>query len=126
MGSAGSVLIKEKNVSLHRSFETLLFTRTDADWSIKLILSSFLFSTQGGLGYPDGLSDCGLYTGTINPAGCIGIKKDQAYVKESCGYTMKDGGYTRVHRDLSIINAMRGWVGLATVTAGEVGIPGCT
>lgn len=88
MQDKGSVLIKDKDVAKHRSFETLLFTRTDADWRIKLILSSYQFMNAGGNGYPDGLSDCSLYTGTINPAGCLGIKKDQAWVETSCGYTM--------------------------------------
>ena len=32
MGDKGSVLIKDKNVGLHRGFEEQLFSRTDGDW----------------------------------------------------------------------------------------------
>ena len=126
MQSSGSVLIKDKDVAKHRSFETLLFSRTDADWRIKLVLSSYQFAANGGNGYPDGLSDCALYTGSTTPSACVGIKKDQAFVEGSCGYTMNAGGYTRVHRDLSIVNAMRAWVGLGSVTASGLGISGCS
>lgn len=126
MQSSGSVLIKDKDPAKHRAFEVQLFSRTDADWQIKLVLSSYMFTAAGGNGYPDGLSDCSLYTGSQAVSGCLGIAKDQAYVAASCGYTMKEGGYTRVHRDLSIINAMRAWVGLGATTANALGISGCT
>ena len=58
MGDKGSVLIKDKNVSLHRGFETQLFSRTDGDWKIKLVLSSYTFMNNGAAGVPDGKSDC--------------------------------------------------------------------
>ncbi|PPQ77545.1 hypothetical protein CVT24_005235 [Panaeolus cyanescens] len=127
MGDKGSVLIKDKDVGKHRSFEVQLFTRTDNDWWIKLVLSSYQFSSTGGNGFPDGLSDCATYyTGSQALGGCKGIGKDAAFVDGSCGYTMATGKYTRVHRDLSIVNAMRGWVGLGATTASALGIPGCT
>ena len=125
MGDKGSVLIIEKNVAKHRNFEVKLFRRTDADWHIKLILSSYMFMRHGGNGFPDGHSDCRLYTGSLDPRQCLGVPKDQAYVERACGYTMKEGGYTRVHRDLTIINAMRRWVGLRATTAEALGIEGC-
>ncbi|KAG9246794.1 glycoside hydrolase superfamily [Calycina marina] len=125
MGDKGSVLIIEENVDKHRHFEVQLFKRTDADWHIKLVLSSYMFMKRGGNGFPDGQSDCKLYTGSIYPEKCLGVPKDQAYVEGACGYTMKEGGYTRVHRDLSIVNAMRKWVGLKATTAEVLGIAGC-
>lgn len=126
MGSTGSVLIKDKDVPKHRAFEVQLFTRTDADWWIKLVLSSYEFMDAGGAGFPDGLSDCSLFTGSSPVSDCLGVPKDTAYVASACGYTMAQGKYTRVHRDLSIINAMRGWVGLGATTASALGIAGCT
>ncbi|RDL35977.1 Uncharacterized protein BP5553_06589 [Venustampulla echinocandica] len=126
MQSYGSVLIKDKDPAKHRAFELQLFSRTDADWQIKLVLSSYMFTAAGGSGFPDGLSDCALYAGSQPLSGCVGIAKDQAFVDGSCGYTMKDGGYTRVHRDLSIVNAMRAWIGLTATTVDALGIPGCT
>src|SRR5690606_20282226 len=125
MQDKGSVLIKEKDVGKHRNFEVQLFNRRDADWHIKLVLSSYMFGSNGGNGFPDGLSSCSLYTGDQPRNGCLGVEKDTAYVANSCGYTMADGKYTRVHRDLSIINAMRSWVGLGSTSASALGIPGC-
>ncbi|KAH6914463.1 alpha amylase [Coprinopsis sp. MPI-PUGE-AT-0042] len=127
MGNKGSVLIKDKDVALHRSFEVNLFARRDNDWHIKLILSSYLFASNGGSGFPDGLSDCSAhYTGDYRPSGCKGIGKDTAYVAGACAYTMVPGKYTRTHRDVAVINAMRAWVGLGATTANALGIPGCT
>ena len=126
MGDRGSVLIKEKNVGKHRNFELQLFQRTDADWHIKLLLSSYMFMDDGGAGFPDGLSDCKLYTGPQPISGCKGVPKDQAYVANACAYTMSPGKYTGPHRDVKIINAMRGWVGLGRTTATDLGIPGCS
>jgi alpha-amylase len=125
MGDKGSVLIKDKDVAKHRAFEIQLFNRTDADWYIKLVLSSYMFMDAGGAGFPDGLSDCALFTGSSPSSGCLGVPKDTAFVEGACGYTMHQGKYTRVHRDLSIINAMRAWVGLGSVSAQELGIGGC-
>lgn len=58
MGDAGSVLVIAKDVNRHREFEKLLFTRTDGNWDIKLILSSYSFMNNGASGIPDGKSDC--------------------------------------------------------------------
>ncbi|TFK22391.1 alpha amylase [Coprinopsis marcescibilis] len=127
MGSQGSVLIKEKNVGTHRGHVVNLFARRDNDWHIKLLLSSYMFASNGGSGFPDGLSDCSKhYTGTQGLSGCRGIEYDQAYVANACAYTMVPGKYTRPHRDLSIINAMRGWAGLGQTNAGALGISGCS
>jgi alpha-amylase len=51
-------LIREKNVEKHRTFNKQLFDRTDGDWSIKLVLSSYTFMNNGAMGIPDGKSDC--------------------------------------------------------------------
>jgi len=53
------------------------------------------------------------------------MPKDTAYVADACSYTISPGKYTRVHRDLPIINAMRAWVGLGSTNATALGIPGC-
>ena len=54
----------------------------------------------------------------------------KAHRPDVCGYTcLENGGwtegvYTRVHRDLGIIKAMRQWMGLnSAVSAREVGLP---
>lgn len=59
MGDTGSILVKEKNVDRHRNFNVQMFTRTDGNWQIKLVLSSYTFmENAGAFGYPDGNSDC--------------------------------------------------------------------
>lgn len=58
MQSAGSVLVIAKDVNLHRNFEKQLFTRTDGNWQIRLVLSSYSFMNNGASGIPDGKSDC--------------------------------------------------------------------
>ena len=58
MGDTGSVLVREKNVDKHRNFNKQLFQRTDGNWQIKLVLSSYSFMNSGAMGIPDGKSDC--------------------------------------------------------------------
>jgi len=79
MGDKGSVLIKDKNVGLHRNFEMQLFTRTDANWKIRLVLSSYSFMNNGAAGYPDGLSDCTKCKGTHCNDCQKSMKYSQAY-----------------------------------------------
>jgi len=54
MQDFGSVLIKDKDVNRHRGFEQQLFDRTDGNWQIKLVLSSYSFMNNGAAGIPDG------------------------------------------------------------------------
>ncbi|KAI8073295.1 glycoside hydrolase superfamily [Gongronella butleri] len=129
MGSAGSVLIVSKDVATHRAFEVQLFNRTDGDWNVRNVLSSYSFMNNGASGFPDGYSDCARYTGSQSTTGCKSMKKAAAYVADACGYsvvkdgTWQEGAYTRVHRDLSIINAMRGWLGYNSTTLSVLGLP---
>jgi len=130
MGDKGSVLIKERDVDRHRSFETQLFSRTDGNWKIKLVLSSYSFMNNGAAGYPDGLSDCSKCQGTHCADCSKSMKFSQAYDPNSCGYdcgsngSWVEGVFTRVHRDQAIINAMRQWQGLSTANSmAEIGLP---
>ena len=40
----------------------------------------------------------------------------------SCGY---DDTYTRPHRDITIVNAMRNWLELGDITYADVGLTKC-
>jgi alpha-amylase len=124
MGSLGSVLVTAKDVDTHRGFEVNLFKRTDADWQIKVVLSSYTLFDNGAAGFPDGYSDC---SGSSSDSCTLSVPYEKAFQSGSCGYTVEDfagGKYTRVHRDLSIVNAMRSWVGLTTTTYSDLGITG--
>ena len=123
MGDKGSVYIKEKDVEKHRNFNIEMFTRTDADWKIKLVLSSYSFMNNGGSGFPDGKSDCSACTGDQCKKNCNkSVPYQKAYNPDSVGYDpgntddWKEGTYTRVHRDQDTINAMRQWMGLPELT----------
>lgn len=128
MGPFGCVLVKDcGSADNHRNYEVTLFQNpyqvgnNAEDWPIRFILSSYYF-TDGKHGMPDGFSDCKLCTVT-----CASCKESwsykPAYVPGECGYA--GTSYTRVHRDLRIINAMRGWMGLGGVSGGDIGLPGC-
>lgn len=89
MGDTGSVLVKEKNVDRHRNFNIQMFTRTDANWQIKLLLSSYTFiESTGAYGFPDGHSDC---TKCATPECRQKCNKSMPYSKahrnDVCGYT---------------------------------------
>ena len=127
MQDTGSVYVKEKNIEKHRNFNVQLFTRTDHDWKIKLLLSSYSFMNNGGRGFPDGKSDCSSCTGEQCKNECNkSVPYQKAYDPNSTGYDSGDGGnwkegtYTRVHRDQSIINAMRQWMGLSSMTSTQL------
>lgn len=130
MGDKGSVLIKDKNVDLHRNFEVELFTRNDGDWKIKLLLSSYTFMDNGAAGVPDGKSDCSQCVGDQCGSCSMSMAYSKAFDPDSCGYDcVKDGQwqqgvYTRTHRDMAIINAMREWQGLGAANGPEMlGLP---
>lgn len=130
MQDKGSVLIKDKDVPKHRNFEELLFNRTDADWKIRLVLSSYSFMNDGAAGIPDGRSDCANCVGDQCDSCNKSMKYSKAHNPDVCGYTCEvdgqwqEGVYTRVHRDYDIIQAMRNWQGLGQVTdPTQLGLP---
>ena len=119
MQDKGSVYIIERNIEKHRFFNVQMFTRTDADWKIKLMLSSYSFMNDGASGFPDGKSDCNSCKGQHCKDYCSkSMPYQKAYNPLSTGYdsgdksNWKEGTYTRVHRDKETINAMRQWMGL--------------
>jgi hypothetical protein len=119
MGDDGCVLVKGCDEKEHRSFEEKLFSSPNGvkdnneDYPIRSVLSSFYWGKGDVQGIPDGLSDCSLCTASCD--GCKGIPYKKAFDAKSTGYDKGDGEYTRVHRDRSIVNAMRAWVGLSAI-----------
>ena len=127
MQDKGSVYIRERNVEKHRNFNIQMFTRTEEDWKIKLLLSSYSFMENGGAGFPDGKSQCSNCTGEQCKKNCSkSVPYQKAYDPNSTGYdtgdkaNWKEGSYTRVHRDKDIINAMRSWMGLDELSEEEL------
>ena len=127
MQDKGSVYITERNIEKHRYFNVQMFTRTDANWKIKLMLSSYSFMNNGASGFPDGKSDCNNCTGQHCKDYCTkSMPYQKAYDPTSRGYdsgdkmNWKEGTYTRVHRDKDTINAMRQWMGLRELDEDEL------
>ena len=118
MDGKGSILVREKDVIKHREFEVKLFTQTDIDADIRLILSSYTFASFGAHGFPDGKSDCGRFKGNSDwYQYCNSISFSRAFEPRSQGYDVfdesgqwKGGVYTRVHRDPKITSAMQKWL----------------
>ena len=106
-------------------FEVKLFedpngaTDNENDYPIRLVLSSFYWQGDSK-GVPDGLSDCTLCTAECDA--CRSTEYWSAYDAASCGY---DDTYTRPHRDLAIVNAMREWMHLESTSYAALGLPGC-
>ena len=127
MQDKGSVYIIERNVEKHRFFNVQMFTRTDVEWKIKLVLSSYSFMKDGASGFPDGKSDCSACVGEHCKTYCSkSMPYQKAYNPSSTGYDTgnkddwKEGTYTRVHRDKDTVNAMRTWMGLKELTEEEL------
>ncbi len=128
----GCALASGCDIAKHRNFTISLFKNpknvqdNDSDWPIRLVLSSF-YLEQGytQLGIPDGKSDC-----EVCKSGCescmTSIAYKPAYEEKKCGYDDKTTmGYTRVHRDVQIINSMRTWLKLKNMTGEDIGLPSC-
>jgi alpha-amylase len=142
MGSEGCVLVEGCSVSNHRSkctylldaialvyndavfvdFEVKLFQNPNGahdnsnDYPIRLVLSSYYWQGNSA-GVPDGLSDCSKCVSQCQS--CRATTYWPAYSANSCGY---DSTYTRPHRDITIVNAMRSWMKLNSITASDVGL----
>ena len=126
MQDKGSVYVKERNADRHRYFLVQMFTRTDANWKIKLVLSSYSF-INNAYGFPDGKSDCSRCTGTQCKNYCSrSVPYQKAYDPNSRGYdagssgNWKENTYTRTHRDSQVVNAMRQWMGLSTLSTEQL------
>ncbi|CAF1243539.1 unnamed protein product [Rotaria sordida] len=127
MDTFGCVLVKNCSISVHRNFEIRLFTNPNGvtdnnnDWPIRFILSSY-YHTYGDLGIPDGKSSCNLCT-----VMCETCRKSVPYIKAhepmACAYV--GNGYTRTHRDIFVINAMRAWMKLTPISGVSLGIGHC-
>ena len=127
MQDKGSVYVKERNAERHRYFLVQMFTRTDANWKIKLVLSSYSF-INNAYGYPDGKSDCSRCNpNTQCSQNCRrSVPYQKAYNPNSQGYdagssgNWKENTYTRTHRDREVVNAMRQWMGLSSLSSDQL------
>lgn len=123
----GCVLVKDCPIDEHRNYEMRLFEspyevdNNAEDWPIRVVLSSF-YLTYSPYGIPDGLSDCKVCVHKCDEC-TNSVPFIPAYVADECGYDGK--GYTKVHRDLKIVNSMRKWMQLDPIKGADLGLENC-
>ena len=111
-----NIYIKHKNVKQHKDILiNNLFLKPRFNWAIRFVFTSFSIDSVNGI--PDGKSEksfcesdsCRLYT--------VDLPFKRAFNPYSKGYDCGDGEnnwifgeYSRIHRDIDVINAMREWM----------------
>ena len=105
----------------HRKKYCDMFNDNSINSKIRIIFSSYSLDASGGTGFPDGHSNC---TGIYNCK--LSVGKAKAYEPLSTGYDTGDRdhwinrNYTRVHRDIFIVNSMRTFMNLENLTEDEL------
>ena len=128
MGTSGSVYIKDKNKINHRNFViNTLKSSTYGDIKIRTIFSSYSYMNNGANGIPDGKSDCTKCSTNTCKSKCTkSVPYKKAYDINSKGYdagdstNWKEGTYTRIHRDINIVNEMRKFMDLEELSETEL------
>ena len=128
-----NIYIKSKNIESHKNALNTMLTNKIINGNeynnikIKTIFSSYSFMDNGASGIPDGRSDCKNCTTNACKNKCKkSVPYQKAYNMNSKGYdtgdntNWKEGSYTRVHRDKSIVNSMRNFMGLKSLTETEL------
>ena len=117
-GDFSYAYIHTKDIEAHRNEYVNYMRETEIDYKIKIIFSSYSLK-NGANGFPDGKSDCSkCKTKNCSNSCTKSMPYQKAYQPLSTGYdtgnsiNWKEGDYTRVHRDLDIVNAMREWMGM--------------
>ena len=117
MGDTGyNIYIKDKDVKEHkRILINNMFLKPKFNFPIRFVFSSF--SIGGVNGIPDGKSEKSYCETTACLQNVEDLPFKRAFNPHSRGYDCGDGAdnwkigeYSRVHRDIDIINAMREWI----------------
>ena len=107
------------NINAHKKDQIRLLSYNSTNIMIKLLYSSYSNMNNGGSGFPDGKSDCKMCINQNCRKSCNkSVPYQKAYNPLSVGYdagnntNWKEGTYTRIHRNIDIVNAMREWMSL--------------
>ena len=111
-----------KDVNTHKDKYITMFNNIIINNKIRIVFSSYSL-TDKGTGFPDGFSDCS----RSETSDCsFTVKYTKAYDPLSIGYdtgtsdNFKKGNYSRIHRDLTIVNSMRKWMNLKELSEEEL------
>jgi hypothetical protein len=92
-----------------------MYENTNIYSGIKIVFSSYTLINRG-TGFPDGYSDCSSIGGCEKS-----VPYSKAYDPLSTGYDSGiEGNYSRVHRDLIIVNSMRKSINLTELSEDEL------
>ena len=126
LNSYYNIYIRDKDIDAHRQRTMDMFRNTFQNIKIKSVFSMFSLINDSK-GFPDGKSDCKKCQTEVCRTYCTkSFPYKKAYDPLSIGYDTgnseewKEGEYTRVHRDLEIINSMREWLNLESMTEEEL------
>ena len=110
VGQGGDYMTNRDKETHKNNYKTML---SDNSYDIKILFSSYILK-NGACGFPDGHSDCSL----IKDSSCTkSVPYVKAYAPLSIGYDeFIEGNYTRIHRDIDIVNSMREWLSLGPLT----------
>ena len=118
--NADDPYMKNKDLISHKSEYVQMLSDISQNWKIKFIFSGYSIMDSGGYSFPDGKSQCSKCNTIQCSTTCTkSVPFQKAYNPLSTGYdpgdgieNWKEGTYTRVHRNIDIVNAMRGWMNL--------------
>eukprot|EP01017_Pseudomicrothorax_dubius_P028174 TRINITY_DN332_c0_g1_i1.p1 TRINITY_DN332_c0_g1~~TRINITY_DN332_c0_g1_i1.p1 ORF type:complete len:653 (+),score=103.06 TRINITY_DN332_c0_g1_i1:121-2079(+) len=119
------IIGKDKNICRWRSTMEELLKTSAFDTDIKLVMSGF-WSIDDCRGPPDGLSDCAMCATDVCKRNCKkSVPKVEAAREGACPYENPNSfGWTRTHRDILLVKAMREWLGMSTdITEEDFGLP---
>ena len=118
-----NIYIKSKNKTEHKQILIEdLFLHPKYDYSIRFVFSSFSVGDKAGI--PDGKSEKSYCSTEACIEQTVDVPFKRAFNPHSVGYDCGEGEenwlepeYSRVHRDIDVINAMRAWTFNATTGA---------
>ena len=110
-----NIYIKSKNKTEHKQILIEdLFLHPKYDYSIRFVFSSFSVGEKSGI--PDGKSEKSYCSTEACIEQTVDVPFKRAFKPHSVGYDCGEGEenwlepeYSRVHRDIDVINAMRAW-----------------
>ena len=111
-----NIYIKTKDKAEHKQILIEdLFLHPRYDYSIRFVFSSFSLGDKAGI--PDGKSEKSYCSTEACIEQTVDVPFKRAFNPHSVGYDCGDGEdnwvqpeYSRVHRDIDVINAMRAWI----------------
>ena len=104
-----------QNKEQHKANYVNMYENTNIYSRIKIVFSSYTLINRG-TGFPDGYSDCSSIGGCEKSVPYL-----KAYDPLSIGYDSGiEGNYSRIHRDLIIVNSMRKSINLTELSEDEL------